>query len=79
MLAAFPCGRICASLFAPPDDLLGYGGIGAALVGFGGFLSLGLILGCISLFRKERPIWFSSLVTIMNSAALLWLLSKWYG
>jgi hypothetical protein len=79
LIAAFPFGRISAALFAPSEDLLGYEGIAAGLVGFGGVLLLGFILGCISLFRKERPMLFSSLITIMNSAALFWLLSKWRG
>jgi hypothetical protein len=73
LLLALPVGRLAIFFFAPDEDYLGYGGLGAALLGFLLSLTAGTALAIGSLVRREHPRWISFLCLLANATVLLWV------
>ena len=77
LVLAIPAGRFAAMLFAPAEDLLGYGGLAAGIAGIGVALLSGLVLAVLSLLRREVPRLLAVMLLLLAGIALTWLfLSK---
>ena len=74
LVLAIPTGRFAARWFAPTEDLLGYGGLAAAIAGMCVALLAGLLLAVLSLLRRETPRLLSWLILLAAGSALAWLL-----
>lgn len=74
LVLSWPIAQFSADILGPKEDLLGYGALGVILIVLIIMLSLGLILGLVSIYRKEQPKFLSFLAPVLNGAALFWLL-----
>lgn len=74
VIISLPVAKFLGDTFGPREDLLGYGTLGIVFMVLIVMLSLGLILGLGSIYRKEQPKILSFLAPILNSIPLLWLL-----
>lgn len=75
-VAALPIARVFSSLFAPKEDLLGYGGLGVALIVLFITLLVGIATGLISIFRGEYPRTLPVIASFINGTALVWIMTK---
>ena len=73
LLLAIPVARLAAMWFAPAGDLLGYGGLAAAIAGLCVSLLAGVVLAILSLLRREAPRLLPVMVLLVASIALVWL------
>ncbi|MCU7835728.1 MAG: hypothetical protein KZQ83_10825 [gamma proteobacterium symbiont of Taylorina sp.] len=76
LVASYPMARVTADIFVPKEDYLGYGSLGVALITLLSILSVGIILGIISLVHAERPKFLSVAVLLLNGVPLIWLVTK---
>ncbi len=77
--ASLPIARIFADILAPKEDLLGYGALGIALIVLILSLFAGFVIGLIALFRGEHPRTLSILASLLNGAALVWVVASMPG
>lgn len=76
LVISLPMARIIAEIYAPKEDYLGYGALGVAIMTLLSALSVGVILGIISLVRAERPKFLSVAALLLNGVALIWIMTK---
>lgn len=74
LLLAIPAGRCAAIRFSPAEDLSGYGGVAAGLAGIGITLLAGVLLGILSLLRRESPRTLSLVTLVAAGVASVWVL-----
>jgi hypothetical protein len=78
-VVSLPMARIFSNLFAPKEDLLGYGALGVALIVLIFWLFIGFVLGFSALFRGEHPRTLPVIAIFLNGAALIWVVAKLPG
>ena len=75
-MAVLPIARVFSSLFAPTEDLLGYGGPGAALIVIFITLIVGFATGLVSILCGEYPRTLSVTTSFLNGVALVWIMTR---
>lgn len=74
--AAVPTAIVTTRIFAPNEDLLGYGAIGIAILSIVIVLVSGFICSIAALVRREKPRFLAIMAFLINVVALIWVLIK---
>ena len=74
VVLALPLAKLVIAIIPRKEDLLGYGAVGIALLVIIGCLVLGIVLGLVGWFRKEKPRALCAVALAANSLPLFWLL-----